>query len=259
MPILPLDHEMPMMAITHIMLLPDVSVDGVREADSYIPETARKEFWPDINEGWRIGDPRLERLLATPGATLDDDELAKCWQDGIAMGETYKMLFALMQKRPKLASWRSAMKLVEHIRKGTDLPGSHGYLSNVKTRYVSVAHLWAARLIQNRFEHIDDHWYNESDAFQWFLHDAEILRRVGGNFVAKRNGAEPLLDGDGWRVPDDWQPPQPRMGYPVLTGLIIPELPDDVDTIVKPTGRPQTESGKTTKKSRSKGGPHHLG
>lgn len=235
MPLLPLDHPMPMVAVGNVMLRPEIDADGGIVADGHTAEIFREQARPYLENGWSIQDQKMMNALAARGATIDDEE--ERWRDGISMGVTYMMLVALVQRRPELASWKSAMKLVANIRKDTELPASHGYLSKVKTRYLSVAHLWAARLLQNRFESVDES--NIDGAFDLFLLDAEKLRQIGRNFVPDRDKAGPLLDGNEWRIPDDWQPRTWQVALAPFDILLVPVLPDDVDNILKPTGRPR--------------------
>src|SRR5215468_1804658 len=89
-----------------------------------------------------------------------------------------------------------------------------------KDRFLSVAHLWAARAIrEGKSFQKPEAGYDASVDFQMFLAEAEILRNWGQAWRQPRTTSEPPLSPDVWRVPDGWEPPARQPGWP-KTGMI---------------------------------------
>lgn len=131
-----------------------------------------------------------------------------------------------------------------------------------KSDFHAVAHLWAAYVIRRENEFFrglarpfradPEVGYNGFDDFLSFLTEAEILLRWGQTWRRKAAKAEPPLPPDAWRVPDGWQPPERKPGWP-LTG-VIPDIgfdEADLDRLLPRAGRPGRPR-KLPKKSLSK-------
>ena len=177
-------------------------------------------------------------LLIDAGQPLTDfKERQWC---GEAIGELFKTYFALVNTDPMLASWKHAIKIVESTTKRFKVKGGRTKLLEAKDHFISVAHLWAARSIRGAWSLQDPGVaYNGVTDFQYFLAEAEILRRWGQRWRPLRAKSEPPLPQDVWSVPEGWEPPIYQPGWPP-TG-IIPEIkvPENLLAEIKPAGRPR--------------------
>jgi len=236
MPILPLDHPEPSFATRGVMLYPATDEADTLKARAYVAQVLAKAFRRFQEEG---GDPPFETLgpiFLDAGEPLDD--LEERWWGGRATG------FALANTDPHLASWKHAIQIVEEIAKRNTVKGGRTKLLQAKDRFLSVAHLWAARAIrEGKSFQKPEAGYDASVDFQMFLAEAEILRRWGQTWRQPRETSEPPLPPNVWRVHDEWEPPARQPGWP-KTGM-IPRLTLSKELIakLKPAGRPRKNCG----------------
>jgi hypothetical protein len=242
MPILPLDHPEPFFATLGVMLYPATDEADTLKARAYAAQVLAKAFRRFQEEG---GDPPFETLgpiYLDAGEPLDD--LEERWWGGRATGEVFKTLFALANTDPPLASWKHAIQIVEETAKRNKVKSGRTKLLQAKDRFLSVAHLWAARAIrEGKSFQKPEAGYDASVDFQMFLAEAEILRHWGQTWRQPRATSEPPLPSNVWRVPDEWEPPARQPGWP-KTGM-IPRLTlsKELTVELKPTGRPRKKCG----------------
>jgi hypothetical protein len=121
------------------------------------------------------------------------------------------------------------------------VPGSRSSLYEARSRYRSVAHLWAAWSIrESRFQTDPSVGYEGSHDFQFFLAEAEYLRRWGQSWRPERAQSEPPLPAEAWRVPEGWAPPESQPGWPQTGGIPDLTIPDDLLTDLRRPGRPRS-------------------
>ncbi len=94
-------------------------------------------------------------------------------------------------------------------------------------------------MLQNRFAQVDGEHFDEQAAFNCFLMDAERLRQIGRKFTPSYKTAKPLLDGDEWRVPDDWAYPTQQPNWPDIHRIPIQPLPEGIENLLNKRGRPK--------------------
>ena len=181
MPILPVDYPEPFVAVLGTMLYPNEGEDAQRRAFAahHLAEPIRR--FEAVGGVLPYDD--LLRIVKDGGARLDD--LDQRWRGGTAMGELFKVLFALANHNPELASWEYAARIVEaYAAKAKDY-GSRTFIMEAKRRFLSVAHLWGAYSIRGRKwqERVDVN-YSFGDDVESFLAEAEILRRWGQTCIA---------------------------------------------------------------------------
>jgi hypothetical protein len=242
MPILPLDHSEPFVATLGVMLYPATDEADTLKARAYAAQVLAKALRRFREAG---GDPPFETLgpiYLDAGEPLDD--LEERWWGGRATGEVFKTLFALANTDPLLASWKHAIQIVEEIAKRNKVKGGRTKLLQAKDRFLSVAHLWAARAIrEGKSFQKPEVGYVASADFQMFLAEAEILRHWGQTWRQPRATSEPPLPPNVWRVPDEWEPPARQPGWP-KTGMIpCLTLSKELTVELKPTGRPRKKCG----------------
>src|SRR6516225_563123 len=178
MPILPLDHPEPFSATLGVMLYPATDEADAVKARAYASQVLARAFRRFQEEG---GDPPFEtlgRICLDAGQPLDD--LAERWWGGRATGEVFKTLFLLANTDPSLSSWKHAIQIVQETAKRNKVKGGRTKLLQAKDRFLSVAHLWAARAIrEGKSFQRPELGYDAAVDFQMFLAEAEILRHWG--------------------------------------------------------------------------------
>ncbi len=238
MPNLPLDHPEPLAATLGVMLYPGEDEASRRRAQAYAAQFLAEPLRLFHEAGHSLAYEDLARIASDSGTPLDDIE--ERWWDGTATGETFKALYALAQTDPALASWGNATRLVEDNASKHDVPGSRSSLYKARSRYRSVAHLWGAWSIrERRFQSDPSVGYEGWHDFQFFLAEAEILRRWGQSWRPNRAKSEPLLPAEAWRVPDGWAPPESQPGWPRTGGIPGMTIPDDLLAEFRKPGRPR--------------------
>jgi hypothetical protein len=221
MPILPLDHPEPFAATLGVMLYPGEDESDRRKARAFAAQYLAEPLRRLHQEGGSLRYEALLRIASDSGERLDD--LDSRWFEATATGELFKLLFALFNTDPGLASWENAIKLAQPIAVKAEAASSRAKLQAARARFLSVAHLWGAWCIrERRFESRPDVGYDGWIDFQFFLAEAEILREWGQSWRATRDKSKPPLPPEVWRVPESWSPPEPQPGWPP-TGR-IPDL-----------------------------------
>lgn len=153
MPILPLDHPEPFAVTLGVMLYPGEDEDSRKRARACTAHILAEPLRRFHEAGHSLANQDLMRIISDSGMPLDDRD--QCWWDGSATGETFKVFFVLAQTDPTLASWGNATKLAEAIAARHGVRGSRTSLYAARSRYRSVAHLWAAWSIRERRFHSD--------------------------------------------------------------------------------------------------------
>jgi hypothetical protein len=241
MPILPLDHPEPLAATLGIMLYPGVDEPERKRARAYAAQFLAEPLRQFHGAGGSLTYEELARLYADAGVPLDDVEVR--WRDGTAAGELFKALYALARTDPTLASWEKAAKLIRENAAKQDASASRSLLLDIRRRYRSVMHLWAAWCIRGREIRSDPEvGYEGWHDFQFFLAEAETLLAWGRCWRPKRAKAEPPLSADAWRVPEGWKPPTPQPGWPRTGGIPDLTLPADLLRGLRGPGRPRSGS-----------------
>ena len=240
MPILPLDHPEPFAATLGVMLYPGTDEVERRKARSFQAFWLAEPIRRSTAGGYHISPEILLHLVLHAGERLDDlDE--RYWQ-GTATGELLKVAFALYNTNPALASWNNAATIVERAASRARSRGSRSALWEARSRYLSVAHLWAAWCIrEGRFETRLEVGYDGYADFQSFLAESEIIRDWGQTWLPARKKSKPLLPLDVWHVGEGWQPLKREPDWPDTGKIPVLKLTEDLLTGLKPAGRPSKE------------------
>jgi hypothetical protein len=220
------------------MLYPGKDVADRKKAAAFAAHFLAEPIKRFYEAGGELRPEELLRIVSDGGAHLDDVE-SRVW-GGSATGELFKLLFALFNTDPGLASWENAIKLVKPTAAKHGAPNSRAKLQSARARFLPVAHLWAAWCIrERRFVSHSEVGYEGWHDFQFFLAEAEILRAWGQSWRPPRAKANPPLPAEVWQVPESWSPPERRPGWP-LTG-VIPALgvPADLLARLRRAGRPR--------------------
>ena len=145
MPILPLDHPEPFAATLGVMLYPGTNEIDRRRARAVVPLWLAEPLRRYHQAGHRLPYDALLQI-ATDAEPLKDLE-ERFW-GGTATGELFKALWALFNTDRALASWQNAIKIAEEAAKRNKTKGSRTEQWAARTRFLSVAHLWAAWCIR---------------------------------------------------------------------------------------------------------------
>jgi hypothetical protein len=169
----------------------------------------------------------LARIASDSGERLDDLE-DRLW-NGTAVGEIFKVFFALYCTAPSLASWEKATQLAERTAARHRVPGSRSSFYAARHRFKSVAHLWAAWSIRGRaFQSNLEVGYEGWHDFQFFLAESEILREWGQSWQIKRAKSKPPLPTEVWHVPDSWVPPKKSSGWPQAGAIPVIKVEEEL-------------------------------
>jgi hypothetical protein len=237
MPILPIDRPEPVTATLGLMLYPGTDQTDVAKSRAFAAQCLAAALKSFLESGGALPCD-LTAVLVDAGQPLPD--LNARWWGGRATGEAFKAFFALFNTAPALASWNNAIKLTQLIAEKFDVKGTRTNLWEAKACFQSVAHLWGAWAIREGKSFVDQRVdYDATADFQSFLAEAEMLRQWGQTWRARREKSEPPLPQDVWRVPEDWEPPTRKPGWPP-TGM-VPDIkvPEELLAELKPAGRPR--------------------
>ena len=237
MPILPLDHPEPSFATLGVMLYPATDESDPPKAGAYVAQVLAKAFSRFRQAGRIPPYDVLGPILMDAGEPLSD--LQERWWGGRATGELFKTFFALSNTDPRLASWKNAIQIVDSTTKSSKVKGARTKLLQARDRFLSVAHLWAARAIREGQSVLHPEvGYDATADFQSYLAEAEILRQWGQTWRPPRAKSEAPLPPNVWQVPAGWEPPTRQPGWP-KTGMIpLITLPKGLLAELKPAGRP---------------------
>jgi hypothetical protein len=232
MPFLPIDYPEPFVAVLGTMLYPNEDEGAQRRAFAahHLAEPIRRFR----AAGGLLPYDDLSRIAEDGGARLDD--LDQRWRDGTVMGELFKVLFALANHNPELASWEYSARIVENCAAKAKVSGARTSIMEVKRRFLPVAHLWGAYSLRGRkWQERADVNYGFADDVASFLAEAEYLRIWGQTWKANAPNAKSPLPAGTWAMPENWTPAPRKPGWP-STGM-IPDirLPED---LLLPRGRP---------------------
>lgn len=144
MPILPLNYPEPFAATIGVMLYPAKNEEKKARAAaaSYLVEPIRM-----LHEaGQKLPYEKLISIYMD-SKTQIDDRPGRYW-GGRVVGEALKVLFALSNTDPTLASWENAFRVVETQAARAKGSGSRALFWAQKKRFLTVAHLWGALAIR---------------------------------------------------------------------------------------------------------------
>lgn len=153
-------------------------------------------------QGGSVGYDDLLKIAITDHVPLNT--LAERTLQGRAVGEMFKVIVALANAKPALASWNNAARIVAHEAGRQKVAGQRSKLWDAKAEFASVAHLWGALSIRGGFEPDAAEGLTLADDFETFLTESEVLREWGQAFKAPRADARPPLQEDVWRLDPAW-------------------------------------------------------
>ncbi|WP_281020123.1 hypothetical protein [Minwuia sp. IMCC3060] len=236
---LPLDHPEPFAATMGTMLYPGTGESERRKAATFTSGYLAQPLEEYYRRGGRLSEDQLRRIITSGGALIDD--LQDRWWAGQATGEITKVLIALHNSDPALASWKSATSIVEQ-ETGSARGTGRSALMNYRRQFGSVSHLWAAwQLRGGRFAADELSGNSLAVDFQRFICEAERIRLWGQGFVPERAMAEPVFGPNMWAAPADWLAPLPYEQWPGEGWLPPIEAMAGQLQGLRPPGRPRKQ------------------
>jgi hypothetical protein len=238
MPILPLTHPEPFAATLGVMLYPAIDEFDRPRARAFAAQYLAEPLRRFHAAGHILSYDALSQIAMDAGEKLND--LDQRWEGGLATGDLFKTLFVLAESHPELASWENTTRIYEVCAIGAKCKGARSALWRERSRFLTVAHLWAAWSIRDgKFGEIPEVGYDGFADFQSFLTEAEILRDFGQQWRSPRAKSKPPLPAEVWRVPEGWEPPARQPDWPNSGAIPSLKLPPDLISTLKSSGRPR--------------------
>lgn len=199
------------------MLYPNTVDDDPEKAAAFASQYLGKPLKQYFAQGHDLPHDELQNLVVNAGVPLPD--LNARQRDALIAGEQFKIYFLLYQTDPELASWGNATKVLEAFSAKEKVSGSRTMIKNAQSRYLAVAHLWAAYSLRDRrFNSSLEHGYDFATDFFYFLSEAEQLRDWGQDWRPNFGGSQPPLPDEVWRMPGGWRPPKKPAHWPDAAG-----------------------------------------
>jgi hypothetical protein len=212
------------------------------KADTYSAQLLPKGSLQDYRRaGHRLSLTQEITFLDALGREISSREIETQKLHGNRAGEVVKVLWALICSRPDIASWESAIWVVEDAWAGERHKAGRTTVRADLTEMRAVLHLWGAFALRG-YQFLADPsvGYDGLDDLAAFMSEAMALRQQLCLWRNGRNTPDKLLAGDAFGPWSDWQRPEPRPGWPDTGRLQAVSLPPGVRVPVRrPSGRPR--------------------
>jgi hypothetical protein len=157
---------------------------------------------------------------------------------GFRTGEVVKTLWALICDRPDIASWDSAIGVVEDAWADEGHKAGRATFRADLSEMRAVLHLWGAPVVGHQSSPTQI-LADELADLGAFMSEAMALRQQLCQWRAGRNTSDTLLAGDAFGPWIGWQPHEPRPGWPETGRIYDVSLAPGVRVPVRrPSGRP---------------------
>jgi hypothetical protein len=189
-----------------------------------------------LRAGHTISSAQQISLFDAFGRDLSNREIETQKLHGQRAGEVVKTLWALICSRPDIASWDSAIWVVEEGSAGK--AGRATFRADL-SEMRAVLHLWGAFALRDyQFRADPSVGYDGLDDLAAFMNEAMALRQQLCYWRNGRNKPDTLLADEVYGPWIDWDY-QPRPGWPKTGGIHRISLPPSVRVPVpRPPGRP---------------------
>lgn len=212
------------------------------KADTYSAKLLTKGPLQDyLRAGHTFSLTRNISHLDALGREISSKKIETQKLHGRRAGEVVKILWALICSRPDIASWESAIWVVEDAWAGEGHRAGRTTVRTDLTEMRAVLHLWGALALRDyRFLVDPNVGYDGLDDLAALMSEAMELRQQLCLWRDGRNTSDTLLAGDAFGPWIGWQRPEPRPGWPDTGRLHAVSLPPGVRVPVRrPSGRPR--------------------
>jgi hypothetical protein len=179
-------------------------------------------------------------FLDALGREISSKEIETQKLHGNRAGEVVKILWALIRSRPDIASWDSAIRVVEDAWAGEGHRAGRATFRADLSEMRAVLHLWGAFALRD-YQLLADPsvGYDGLDDLTAFMSEAMALRQQLCRWRDGRNTSDTLLAGDAFGPWIGWQPHESQPGWPDTGRIYAVSLPPGVFTrMPRPAGRP---------------------
>ena len=194
-----------------------------------------------LRAGHTFALTRQIALLDALGRELSSNEIEIQTLRGNRAAQVVKTLWALICSHPQIASWDSAISIVEDVSFGDGLNIGRATLRADLSKMRGVLHLWGALAIRSyQFLPDPDAGYGQLEDLAAFMSEAMALLQQLCLWRDGRNQPDTLLAGDAFGPWTGWQPHEPWPGWPDTGRLYFVSLDPTVRSPVRrPPGRPR--------------------
>lgn len=220
-----------------VMLFPS----NLPEAESFCAQLLSKGPLQDfLRAGHTISLAQQISLFDALGLDLSGRQIERRKLHGQRAGEVVKTLWALICDHPHIASWDSAIWVVEEGSAGK--AGRATFRADL-SEMRAVLHLWGAFALRNyQFRADPNVGYDGLDDLAAFMSEAMALRQQLCLWRNGRNKSDTLLAGDAFGPWLGWQPHEPRSGWPETGRIFRISLAPGVRVPVpRRSGRPRVK------------------
>jgi len=190
--------------------------------------------------GYRLSLTQDITFLDALGREISSKVIETQRLHGNRAGEVVKTLWALICSRPDIATWDSAIWVVEGVWAGERHRAGRATFRADLSEMRAVLHLWGALALRD-YQLLADPsvGYDGLDDLTAFMSEAMALRQQLCQWRNGRNQPDTLLAGDAFGPWIGWQPHEPRPGWPATGRIYAVSLPASVRIPVRrPSGRP---------------------
>jgi hypothetical protein len=184
--------------------------------------------------GYKFSLTQEITFLDALGREISSNEIETQKLHGFRAGEVVKILWALICSRPDIASWDSAIWVVEHAWAGEGRRAGRATFRADLSEMRSVLHLWGAFALRDYQILADPNvGYDGLDDLTALMTEAMALRQHLCLWRDGRNMSDTLLAGDAFGPWIGWQPHEPRPGWPNTGRICAVSLPPTVHVRVR--------------------------
>jgi hypothetical protein len=193
-----------------------------------------------LRAGYRLSLTEEIALVDALGREMSAKEIETQKLHGFRTGEVVKTLWALICDRPDVASWDSAIGVVEDAWVDEGHKAGRATFRADLSEMRAVLHLWGAFALRgHQFLADPNIGYDELADLGAFMSEAMALRQQLCQWRDGRNTSDTLLAGDAFGPWIGWQPHEPRPGWPDTGRIYHVSLAPSVRVPVRrPSGRP---------------------
>jgi hypothetical protein len=165
--------------------------------------------------GYKFSLTQEITFLDALGREISSKEIETQKLHGNRAGEVVKILWALICSRPDIASWDSAIWVVEDAWAGEGHRAGRATFRADLSEMRAVLHLWGALALRD-YQFLADPsvGYDGLDDLTAFMSEAMALRQQLCQWRNGRNQPDTLLAGDAFGPWLGWQPHEPQSGWP---------------------------------------------
>jgi hypothetical protein len=209
-------------------------------ADTCAAQLLRGPLQEYLRAGYKFSLTQVITFLDALGREISSKEIETQKLHGNRAGEVVKILWALICSRPDVASWDSAIWVVEDTWTGEGRRAGRATFRADLSEMRAVLHLWGALALRDYQLLADPNaGYDGLDDLAALMSEAMALRQQLCLWRDGRNKPDTLLAGDAFGPWTGWQPHEPRPGWPDTGRIYAISLPPDVRVPVpRPSGRP---------------------